>query len=191
VYRAKGDSWEKLDERQKMYKPAVPNLVAQACIMGNAVQAFLHQRGLLILPLDSVLIFTDPAAHVESVRPSVRVVMADAIDRFVSSLSQARPLLMQENIQNIVDFLAKPQPNEVEFSPPERDVFSFLDEEEPPKKPKINLEPAISVREQAVLAFLDKLPFNFTPRQWIVLCSLLLASLIVVTALILFMLMVH
>jgi len=108
IYRAKGDAWSVVDSRRQ-YRPAKPNLVTATGWMAKAAQDFLNGRGYSYPQIEAVLLCTDPGIHVETVRPIVRVVLSDAIDRFAGSLRQANITLSTHEIDEITDLLVNPQ----------------------------------------------------------------------------------
>jgi hypothetical protein len=180
VFRANGEAWERLENQQQKFRPSLPNLVTRTFLMGRSVQASLSNQGYPLAEVEPVLVFTDPGTHVDAVRPAVRIVMADAIDRFGAGLLQGRVSLGQEDVHRIVALLAKTEgmleDGEVPFI--DRDAFSFIDEGErqkratPPKPP--------SAREQAIQARINKVPFS--RRQLAVLGFMLLVNIIIVIA---------
>lgn len=186
VYRARGEDWEKLDDRQQKFRPVSPNLLTWAVLMSRGLDAFLASRGIRTGETEPVLVFPDPGVHVDATRPVARVVLADAIDRFISSLNQSRILLNQEEIEKIVSLLAGTQGEDREAAslPFERDDFSFLDEEKP-KQPGA-LEKAVSAQEQAVLARVEKLPFS--GRQWAILGLIIFVNILLITGFVLLVL---
>jgi hypothetical protein len=132
IYRANGEAWERLENQQQKFRPALPNLITRTFLMGRSVQAYLSNQGYPLAEVEPVLVFSDPGTHIDAVRPAVRIVMADAIDRFSAGLLQGRVSLGQEDVQRIVDLLAKTQGVPVDADVPiiDRDAFSFTDEEE-------------------------------------------------------------
>jgi hypothetical protein len=182
IFRAREDSWEKLDERQQKYRPTSPNLLTRTLLMGRSVQAFLANYGQAFAEVEPVLFFSDPGIHVELVRPAVRLVMADAVDRFVAGLVQSRILLNQEEIDNMVQLLAGKRSSE-QTPEVEEDAFSFFD----PVKPRqpSNLERAVAAGEQGFLARITRLPF--TSRQWMILGVIIFISIILLASLVLFL----
>jgi hypothetical protein len=183
IYRAREDSWEKLDERQQKYRPAVPNLLTRTLLMGRSVQAFLANRGRPVSDVEPVLFFSDPGIHVEVVRPVLRLVMADAVDRFIAGLVQSRILLNQEEIETVTRLLAggKTGPEDVDAPRVEQDAFSFIDEAT--SRQKTNLEQAVAAREEAFLARITRLPG--TGRQWAIIGVILFISILLLAALVL------
>jgi hypothetical protein len=136
VFRARGDVWEKMDDTRKEFEPHKPNLLTRTLLIARAVEAFLTSRGLRLPEVEPVLAFTDPGTHVETVRPAVRIVLADAIERFTGGLLQTRSALNQEEVLRVIELLAGAQANQavqaVQSEP--QDAFSFRDEQLPPPR---------------------------------------------------------
>ena len=64
----------------------------------------------------------NPGMHVQSLRPIVRVVMVDALERWAVSLSNAAPLFTVESAYELADRIVNPRPpkesNEADTVPP-------------------------------------------------------------------------
>lgn len=179
VYRARVDEWEQLDTQRQSYKPAVPNLIVQAEQMAQAVEEHLKAQNIYPPAIEPVLVFTDAGVHIEMTRPAVRIVLIDAIDRFIAGLLQAPTMLGKEEAQEITDYLAKSLGIPDEGSPfPERDAFSFSDESAPESKGPTIVD-RLPRGERAVTT-LNKIPFS--NRQWAVLGCLLAVNILILIA---------
>jgi hypothetical protein len=109
MYRAKGDTWGTLEGDQ--FRPAAINLLTRTARLARAVHVYLKRQGWEALEtVEPVLIGADPGLHVDSVRPTVRVVLSDAIERFAASLAQARVVLSPESADDIVERLQAARP---------------------------------------------------------------------------------
>ena len=94
-YQAKGDSWGTLSGQS--FKPASVNLLTRTERLARALQAFIERQGVkLPQPVEPILLTTDPGMHVQSLRPIVRVVMVDALERWATKLSGAAPVFTVE-----------------------------------------------------------------------------------------------
>jgi hypothetical protein len=62
-----------------------------------------------MLTAEPILLATNPGMHVDTIRPLVRVVLSDALERFAVSVSQARALQSPEDAQLIIDRLITPK----------------------------------------------------------------------------------
>jgi len=114
MFRAKGDQWGTISG--STYKNEKINLLTRTELMARAIQVYLQRHGFSeIINIEGVLLFSDPSVHVDSVRPIIRVVMRDALERFAISLMQARVVLSTESTQNIIVRIVKsPEPTETQ-----------------------------------------------------------------------------
>lgn len=102
MYRAKGDTWGTLVGYK--FKQASINLLIRTAQMGRAVQVYLERQGYISLtPIESVLLATKPGLHVDSIRPIVRVVLSDALERFAASIAQAHVVFSAEAVHDILN----------------------------------------------------------------------------------------
>lgn len=108
VYRAKNDTWSVMDNRSHRFKPAQPNLIARTLLMTRAIETYLSGQGFHSDDVESVLFLSQPGIHVDSIRPTVRVVQVDGLDRYVSGVLQNRQELDQSEISQIAETLAEP-----------------------------------------------------------------------------------
>jgi hypothetical protein len=77
--------------------------------MARAIQLFLQRQGYSALTsVDAILLCSDPSFNVDSIRPIIRVVLRDALERFAISLTQARVVLNNEAVQDIVSRILNP-----------------------------------------------------------------------------------
>ncbi len=178
VYRAKEESWEQMDDRTQNFKLARPNLLQRTSLMAKAVQAYLAARNFEQADVDAVLIFTDPGIHVDTIRPAVRVVQADALDRFGAGLAQSPAFFDKETTQRIVNVLGGEQLAEREAAKTAaqmQDAFSFQDV---PSK-KVRRTPDV-VYQSGEAPLFKRIPFN--KRQLIVLGLMVLVNIIILSA---------
>jgi hypothetical protein len=103
VYRAKGETWSEMNSRTRRFEPARPNLVTRTLLMARVVETFLSRRGQRLFEIQAVLLLSNPGTHVDIIRPALRIVLTDGLERFISSLTQTRTFLTSEDIQKIVD----------------------------------------------------------------------------------------
>jgi hypothetical protein len=107
TYRAKGDQWGTISGSS--FKDEKPNLLTRTERMARAVQIYLQRQGYMTLTgVEAVLLCSDPGVHVDSLRPIVRVVMRDALERFAASLTQARLVLSPEAVHDISNRILNP-----------------------------------------------------------------------------------
>lgn len=107
MFRAKGDQWGTISGNT--FKNERPNLLTRTERMARAIQVFLQRQGYSTLTsVDAILLCSDPSFNVDSIRPIIRVVMRDALERFAISLTQARIVLNNEAVQDIVQRILNP-----------------------------------------------------------------------------------
>jgi hypothetical protein len=180
VFRAKGDSWEKIDDRKQTYTPAEENLLSRTQLLARAVKDFLASHGVMPSQVEPVLVFTNPGIHIETVRPIVRIVLVDALNRFISGIVRSRVIYDQEQVQNIVDLLTIPPDASSDPGADGQGGFAIAAQE--------RMESATANLERFDNAFskVEKLPFS--SRQWVVLGGLILINIIILVAFVVYIL---
>jgi hypothetical protein len=142
VFRAQEDEWGKITGNQAV--PAKVNHLVRTQRMGKVLQVFLNKAGVSGVTVEALLLSANPGTHVESVRPIVRVVMSDALDRFAASLSQTKGSLGPEVCAGIAQFVLtgstdgkSPEMQESEATPEEKTAApqenQFFFQEDSPK----------------------------------------------------------
>ena len=127
LFRAKGDQWGTISGNT--FKNERPNLLTHTERMAHAIQVFLQRQGYSALTsVDAVLLCSDPSFNVDSIRPIIRVVMRDALERFAISLNQARVVLSPEAVQDIVQRILNPPKPAL---PPPAEILSEASPEAP------------------------------------------------------------
>jgi len=141
-YEAKGDQWNTVNNGR--VTPAPKNPMRDVTRLTKVMQLYLERQGVnLPNPVESVLIASSPAMHIDSMRPAVRVVMSDAVKQFSASLLQARPVLQTEFIRDLADRIVNPRPKASPQPAPQT----------PPRAPQTMLEgstPPAPSRAQAI-----------------------------------------
>jgi hypothetical protein len=110
-YEARGNTWN--EESGNGFKPAPVNLIQQTSRMAAAVKAFIERQGVkLPVPVEPVLIAANPGLHIESVKPSIKVLMIDGIKSFVTGLSTASTgrVLSAEAVHEFTERIINPRP---------------------------------------------------------------------------------
>jgi hypothetical protein len=178
VFRAKGDTLEFMDEDYKAFRNASPNLLTRAASMAEKVSAYLTANNPAPVDVEPFLYFSDPGTHVEAVRPTVRILPVDGLERFVAGLLQSRAYFEKEEVQKLVDLLRKfIDVAERQMSPfSERDAFSFADEERFGQSSVLDRMP----RGEGVVKTLNKIPFS--GRQWALLGCIVVINIAILIA---------
>ena len=178
VFRAKGEEWLKFESRGRRFKRSNPNLQARTMNNSQLVHRYLQEQGYPLPEVEAVLMLTNPRTHVDSARPRVRIVQADAIDYFSANLQEFQPIMDQEDINILTEALINPKLPEPEPTPepePEPEVArtEFVEEAETfTAEPKPMALPAQTVHR------LSTLPFS--RRQWILLAVMLFFELVII-----------
>jgi hypothetical protein len=164
LFRAGGEAWEKLDPKTGKYKPDKANPMAEAIEKSQQLSGHLREAQIEAPPVEPVVYFSDPGAHVESVHPAARIVLTDGMQRFVTSVLTSRLALDGDAIQAILDDLVRA--NEQAEAPGEiRDAYS-LQEAPAPKPPSGPSRLEEISHEPGIIRWLSKyLPLS--RRQWI------------------------
>ncbi len=102
VYRAKEGVWEKQDDRSGRFQIDRPNLLERTMLMSRALDTYLANEKLELPATEPVLFFSDPGIHIDATRPIVRVLMADALDRYIAGLVTTRSFMDAETVQQVV-----------------------------------------------------------------------------------------
>ncbi len=118
-FEAKGDQWNTVNTDGTSL-PAKRNLIDLIAKLARAFQKYLESQKInLQVPVEAVLIASDPGAQIESVRPIVRVLRSDAIKPFAGSLLQARPVLRTDSIYDLAERILAPRtPEELLLTAP-------------------------------------------------------------------------
>jgi hypothetical protein len=107
MFRAKGDQWGTISGNT--FRPAKPNLLTRTERMARAIHVFLQRQGYSDLNgVEAILLSSDPTANIDSMRPIIRVVMRDALERFAVSVAQGRIVMNPESAYDIVNRLLNP-----------------------------------------------------------------------------------
>ena len=189
IFRANESTWERLDEKKQVFGPSKPNLLIQVNAWAKALNEALSTLGFQTPPIEPVLFFSDPGAHVDSTRLAVRIVLADGLPRFLAGLFQSQPVLEKEDIRQIVLAIAGEEALEPTHAGFEiKDDFSLREKRAPkPSVPKSPEAPsrlaAISRDEPEIVRRVSRF-VPFTRRQWVYLALLLLVTLIILITLV-------
>ncbi len=178
VFRAKGEEWLKFDSRGRRFKRSQPNLQTRTLSNAQVVQRYLQEQGYPLPEVEAVLIFTKPRTHVDSARPRVRIVQADAIDYFAANIQEFQPIMDQEDINALTEALINPKLPEPEPTPepeaePELARAEFVEQGE-----TFTTEPEPMALPAQAVHRLSTLPIS--RRQWILLAVMLFFELVII-----------
>lgn len=211
VFRATEEEWGTLTGER--FTPAKVNLLTRTARLAQALQKFLQGQG-IPQAVEPVLLAMNPGMHIDSVRPQIRVVMSDAVERFAIGVMQVPRALTAESVAAIVDRIQKPHKPKKDVPAP-APAASAVDAGEAPEAP-VNTpqgygdqpgEPMPFDADSLGFAFDDEIepevappePKNppagaakkpsrragyFSPAQWIALGALFLIFVLLVAAII-------
>jgi len=106
VFHAQGEEWGTLTG--ECFTPAKINLLTRTARLAQALQKFLESQGFTLV-VEPVFMAMNPGMHIDSVRPVVRVVMSDAVERFALGVAQATRALTAESIAVINERIQRPR----------------------------------------------------------------------------------
>lgn len=129
TYQAKGDSWDQAFGINS--QPARVNLLTRTRLLARALQAFIERQGVkLPKPVEPVILAANPGLQIESLQPIVRVVMADALERWGASLETAAPVFTLETAHELADRIVNPRPAKKEEKPEDAPTSADSEEQE-------------------------------------------------------------
>ncbi len=115
TYRAKAGQWMVL-AGSGTFKNAHPNLASKLRLFEDAVRRHVAGKGVNLPEGEPVLIVARPETYVENIKTPLRIVLADGVENFATSLMQLRPMLSPSVVEDIVHALggvhAAPPPAE-------------------------------------------------------------------------------
>ncbi len=107
TYRAKGENWDSLVGEK--YKEASINLPKRTIQLSKAVTLYLKKQAIeLPQEIEPILLAVNPRIHIETVRPAVRVIMGDALERFAAGLRQSPPIMPVGDVHQISEAIINP-----------------------------------------------------------------------------------
>jgi hypothetical protein len=117
-FEAKGDQWNVIKNDRRV--PAQVNMLQRVARLARALQVYLNRQDLFLPGMfEGVLVATNPAVHVDVLRPIVRVVKSDAVKQFGVTLAQSRPVLKSAQVAELVDHIIRPHKKTAEPTPEE------------------------------------------------------------------------
>jgi hypothetical protein len=187
--RVNGDSWEEKGSKGEGFKPGKVNLLTQTLQMASGVDKYLAEKAIQVPKVEAVLFFLDPGAHIESMRPAVRLVMVDVVNRFGVSLLQSSIILSNESIKQVVAVMMSAIPG-YDQPPAIHDKYSLRETRVKKKRapilnPELTNELARAGEDEPEIIKKVSKQATFTTRQWILLGVLLVVTLLILIVLVL------
>lgn len=111
-FEARGDQWFVIGDRG-VATPARRNLIDLTSKLARVFQKYLSNHRVNVpVPIEPVLIASNPGAQIDAYQPVVRVLRSDAIKQFAASLLQMRPLLRPDMMIDLAEQIVNPRPRE-------------------------------------------------------------------------------
>jgi hypothetical protein len=168
IFQAKGELWLAMSSGARRFRESKPNLVNRCLLLAQAVLRHLERYEYGGINVDAVNVFTDPGIHVDTKNPATRIVMIDALDRYVASIPKAAAVLTVEKVQNLVDVLV---------NPPQPEFGSQFEPED-----GLEIEEAFATPRQQAGAKVTEVrvpggrSLRFTAKQWLMLGGLMFTT---------------
>ncbi len=176
IFQAKGEQWRVMNTTSRRFRLAKPNLVNRSLLLAQAVARNIKQAGFESVPVEPVVIFSDPGVHVDTKSPATRIVMSDAIDRFAASIATAPAVTPVEDLHQIVTGLVSPTRQPRSTDPEEeRRIQEAFGLTRPTAAPSATTEITVPVLGS----------LRFTNRQWLILAAMVVVDVLVLAGLVL------
>jgi len=134
TYRAKAGQWMML-AGSGTFKGARPNLASRLRLFEDALRRFVTSTGINLPEGEPVLIVARPETYVENIKTPLRIVLADGVENFATSLMQLRPILSPAVVEDIVHALGGPKAETVVPEEPVRAAVPVMPRSTAPTVP--------------------------------------------------------
>ena len=161
IFRAKEGTWSEMKGRNRGFEPTHPNLVKETQEFAALLGDFLSSRLPQAPPVHAVLVLLNPGTHVDSVRPAVRTILTDGLERFIARLSLDPPQLTSEDVHAIVNRLKEPAPDASGTDSADAQAEKNWRELQA-LKPVLAIEPKVTKNIDTLSS-----KFRFSARQWV------------------------
>jgi hypothetical protein len=183
MYKISDFTWEILDQNSGNYKPDKQNPMRNLIDNARILADHLGSLGIDIPPIEPVVYFSSPGAHADTHRPAVRIVFADGLTKFITSILKSKVVLDWESIQLIRDDLLGVRESDSEIEEI-KDAFS-LQELPPPKKPREPTQLELMSREEPKIVGRLSTYLPFSRKQWLFIGILIVVNVIILLFLVL------
>jgi hypothetical protein len=163
VFQAKEESWLEMGGGTRRFQPARHNVIKIALLLAHVVDDYLTKNEIPHPEVKSVLVFAHPGVHVDSIRPAVRIVLMDAVERLITDLIRSSDTLMPGDVRVIIEAFETVKGRVIT---PEVEPMSADEEREPLVKWK--LPPRLEKLADAEIPLPPELTkLRFSRGQWI------------------------
>ncbi|HLF90513.1 MAG TPA: NERD domain-containing protein [Anaerolineales bacterium] len=109
IFKTQGKELLEMDNRTQEFAPAQVNLVMRTLLLSRVFEEFLQKHKIPVPPIEPVLIFTDPGVDVTTGDGNIRVLLSDALNRFVTGLLTTPARTEPGTSKRIVDLINETQ----------------------------------------------------------------------------------
>jgi hypothetical protein len=183
-FKAKDDSWWKMDKTTHRFNPGRPNLLKQSQEYAKKLATILDVHGKAHPEIIPLLILANPGVHIETSNPAIRPVLMDGVDSLIATILNSDEVLTPNEINFLADALEVMSDPDKAIPIGEGEDFFGRDLFEPEKKtpPKM---PSVKIPNKMSLpAVEEKLQFN--KKQWIIVIVLLVLTIVLLFGAIIF-----
>ena len=183
-FKAKEDTWWRMDKTTRRFSPARPNLIKQSQDYAKKLATILDVHGKTHPEVIPVLIFGDPGVDIETTNPVIRIVRMDGVESFITTLMNSNEVLQPNEISFLSDSLEVMANPEKAIPMGEGEDFFGQDLFVPEKKAPLKMPDIPIPTNISVPAVEEKL--KFSNKQWVILAVLLIFTIVVLLSAILY-----
>lgn len=180
IFRAQDAEWLRYDSGGQKFTRHKLNLQATSIAMAQTLLHFIQAQGYGLPEVGPVLMFSNARAHVDSVNPTARVVVTDAVDHFAATILQLQPIMDGEDVGLLVKALTAPPKPPEELAPV---AVSAAVELPPAQAWEQTSGTALQPTRKVKLRKRPRRYGGMTVAQWITLAVLAILALIMLAAL--------
>jgi hypothetical protein len=106
-FAARGKEWLTLENRTGEYEASSPNPLMHTLLVTRALNDFMQRSDLVGIQPQNAILFTDPGIDITTDEPAVRIVMIDALNRYLASVTHAENTLSKEQTSTLVRMISE------------------------------------------------------------------------------------
>lgn len=186
-FKAREDTWMKMDRGTRRFSPARPNLIRQSQEAAKRLAGVLDVHGKSHPEVIPLLVFASAGVNIESSNPAVRTVLVDGLDSLTANLMNGDEVLSPAQVSYLADGMELMVNPEKAIPIGEGEDFFgrdlLVEEKKTPRKmPTFQMPAKFDLSGRFSLAGLVE-KFHFSRLEWLlisVLTFLLIVILVVV-----------
>jgi hypothetical protein len=185
-FKAKEDSWWEMNKTTHQFGPARPNLLKQSKDYAQKLAEILDAHGKSHPEILPVLVFANPGVHVDLSNPAIRIVLMDGVESLIDGFLRSEELLQPNEIDFLTDSLELMSNPEKAIPLGEGEDFFGKDLISSEKKAPLKL-PELPIPTELSLPPVEK-KLKFSKKQWLILEVLLIVTIVVLLAALIYIL---